>query len=608
MPAPPTLPQKPAPFHVMSPAPYDGNCFSALITAAVNEHDRLMMGHEMQKQELRAQLQMQKVTLPGDDLGENVPVETARAGDYLSQRTLHNGAGPKSTPFVSGNYPALSQQKDMTDTNFAQATAKTLTPNSTPEVPKAQPAETQPAEQNSSLLPAWRTDDVPEPPQPKQVEKKKAVVSASSCLKAFENQVSKEAEFVDMESTKLRRFMSHWYVESSIFIIILSSIFVSAFEIQYVGLNFCYRLQYFYCDVDPKETWVYADVFFIYFEFVTIFIFTVEFVLRCFAFRMEFARTFQFWVDGLIVCSGLATVAADSLAGGSINLQYLRMMRLVKVARILRGLKFFSNPRVFDCLRMLMEAIAASMGALFWSMSILMVIQCMFAMTMSQLVQSYLEEVRTDPDLIRRQIEVYKYYGTFTRAFLSTMEIMLANWSPPCRALVENMGEIYGIPILLYRCCAGFAVLNVISAVFIQQTMKVAQSDTEVMIMEKKRATEGYQKKLTSFFKRLDASGDGVLSLEEFQSMLSEPTLSSWLDALGIDPNHLGDFFEMLDNGDGDLTVDEFVEGASRVRGQAQSIDLAYLMHSSRKLEYRVSCLLECIQQKDPSHSIKKNA
>ena len=41
--------------------------------------------------------------------------------------------------------------------------------------------------------------------------------------------------------------------------------------------------------------------------------------------------------------------------------------------------------------------------------------------------------------------------GTFTRTFLSMFEIMFANWSPPCRVLVEHVSEWFSIFFLLYR-------------------------------------------------------------------------------------------------------------------------------------------------------------
>lgn len=43
----------------------------------------------------------------------------------------------------------------------------------------------------------------------------------------------------------------------------------------------------------------------------------------------------------------------------------------------------------------------------------------------------------------------------FSRTFLTMFEIMFANWSPPCRVLMENMSEWFSIFFLAYRCVLG---------------------------------------------------------------------------------------------------------------------------------------------------------
>merc|ERR1712110_1383941 len=95
---------------------------------------------------------------------------------------------------------------------------------------------------------------------------------------------------------------------------------------------------------------------------------------------------------------------------------------------------------------------------------------------------------------------------------VTMFEIHLANWSPACRVLVDEVSEWYGVFFIAYRCLAGFAVLNVINAVFIQQTMQVAQGNRDIMIMQRQKQQEQYKKRLKDVFKRLDTSGDGRLT------------------------------------------------------------------------------------------------
>merc|ERR1712048_1519168 len=106
-------------------------------------------------------------------------------------------------------------------------------------------------------------------------------------------------------------------------------------------------------------------------------------------------------------------------------------------------------------------------------------------MIMSQLVFDFIMD---DAENLQSRQIVFSYYGTFSRSMITMFEIHLANFAPACRVLVDTVGEEYAYLFLCYRCLAGFAILNVINAVFIQQTMRVAQQDHDVMIDLKQKA------------------------------------------------------------------------------------------------------------------------
>lgn len=98
---------------------------------------------------------------------------------------------------------------------------------------------------------------------------------------------------------------------------------------------------------------------------------------------------------------------------------------------------------------------------------------------------------------------------------LTTFEIIFANWAPSCRVLVDNISEWFTVFFLVYRCVFGFAVLNVVSAVFIQQTMKTASSDEELAFCQKEKDIMLYNRKVKKLFQSIDSSGDGNINLEE---------------------------------------------------------------------------------------------
>ena len=124
---------------------------------------------------------------------------------------------------------------------------------------------------------------------------------------------------------------------------------------------------------------------------------------------------------------------------------------------------------------------------LFWSFCLLTFVQCVAGLIVSTLCRDLFAD-----DTYEKAVrdEVFRYYGTFTRTFLTMFEILFANWGPACRILTENISEYFSVFFLIYRCILGFAVLNVVNAVFVQQTMKTASSDEELAFKQKEKDTQ----------------------------------------------------------------------------------------------------------------------
>ena len=209
-------------------------------------------------------------------------------------------------------------------------------------------------------------------------------------------------------------------------------------------------------------------------------IFTCEVASKILFLRAKYLRNPLNWLDILVVAAGLMDwLLADMDISSVMDPKVMRLLRLAKLGR---GLRMMKMSKVMDNLSLILKCIAASVTTLFWSLILLTLIQCIAAMVLSQLVQTWLV---SDGPAMGAKFEVYLYYGTFTRSMLTMFEITMANWAKPCRVLVDNVSEWYTVYFLFYRCVVGFAVMGVITAVFIQSTMNTAAKDAEVMIRRK---------------------------------------------------------------------------------------------------------------------------
>jgi len=382
---------------------------------------------------------------------------------------------------------------------------------------------------------------------------------------------------------RMATFLESAEFEMAVGVIILLNTTIMAFEMQYLGITAGHASGYKGYYRTGEEAWPHAGSVFTVLDRIFTAIFTVELTIRATVLRTRYLSRPANWLDILVVATGLLDWIAQEYS--RVDATMVRLLRLLKLGR---GLRVLRVSKVLASLHLLLKCVGSSVATLFWSLCLLGVIQCIAAMITGQLVRPYLMD--TDIDPVQRQL-VFSYYGTFTRSVLTMFEITLANWGPPCRVLVDNVSELYSGLFLIYRCLVGFAVLNVISAVFIQQTLKVAQADNDVMIMQKQKAQEDYTRKLRQLFDVVDVSGDGFISWEEFSNMLSRPSLKAWMAALEIESHDMEELFQLMDHGDGQISVDQFTLGALRIKGQAKGIDMVQLMAQTQRVEAKIDGL-----------------
>jgi len=137
----------------------------------------------------------------------------------------------------------------------------------------------------------------------------------------------------------------------------------------------------------------------------------------------------------------------------------------------------------------------------------------------------------------------------------------------------------------------GFAVVVVLSGVFLQETFKVAANDDFIMMRQKKRASRSHTAKMEKLFAACDLNGNGCLEREEFISAMSDDKVNVWLRAMGLDVTNAGAIFDLIDDGSGELTADDLIGGVSRLKGPARALDMCVFMHESDTLRTELEIL-----------------
>jgi len=238
----------------------------------------------------------------------------------------------------------------------------------------------------------------------------------------------------------------------------------------------------------------------------------------------------------------------------------------------------------------LIGSISACVPVLFWSVIVLCAVQLMLAILMTNLLTNFMKDENTD---IEKRWLVFQKFGTFTRSFFTMFELTLGNFVPVSRMLVEESSEYWAIFMLMYKCTMGFAVVKVITGVFLQQTFAVAASDDDMMVIQKQRASANLSAKMKKLMKKGDKSNDGLLSKTEWAEVLQQPAMSRWLSAMEIEVSDTDTLFDMIDDGDGEISIEELINGVSRLRGAARSIDMCNLMRHMQYVQELVTHLQE---------------
>jgi len=383
-------------------------------------------------------------------------------------------------------------------------------------------------------------------------------------------------------SEKVAHLLGHPRFEVAVLFLIVANTVLMAFEMQYSGLDVGYLIGFrdeggLALRKTAKESWPWAEDLFAFLARAFDLFFTVEVFLKLVFLQWSYLRLPLNWLDIIAVAGTLFEVMAGTIQG--VNPMVLRLFRMMKLER---GLRVMKLSRTLDTLALLLKCMAASVTTLFWSVGLLVVVQCIAGMVLSQMVREYLLD---DSKALDSRLLVYTYYGTFTRTMLTMFEVTLANWGPPCRVLVDNVSEWYTMFFLFYRCVVGFAVLGVISAVFVQQTMQTAAQDNEIMVQRKKREQNAYNQKMRMLFARMDDDGNGTLGRHEFDTLLRDETTMTWMTALDIEPKELTELAHLIEDEEGNISFVSFLEGATRLRGPAKSFDMVRMLAHIGRIE-----------------------
>eukprot|EP00929_Paragymnodinium_shiwhaense_P023407 TRINITY_DN14653_c0_g2_i2.p1 TRINITY_DN14653_c0_g2~~TRINITY_DN14653_c0_g2_i2.p1 ORF type:complete len:521 (+),score=109.85 TRINITY_DN14653_c0_g2_i2:866-2428(+) len=391
----------------------------------------------------------------------------------------------------------------------------------------------------------------------------------------------------------LRDWLASTQFDTYVSVLVCLNVVLMFLQLQEMGYEASVELE---LRKDAGGTWNSLGPIFSLLEHFFNILFVIELCLRLYLLRCKYFKVLYNLIDMSIVLTTCAEAYVfpylGSLDGDGLNVNVARMARLFKLVKCLRA---FRVAALFSELRVLMNTLTSSMMALSWSAVLLGLIILASGILMAQLCLPFVSDESLDYEL---RVWVWRYFGSAARATYTMFEVTLSGcWPNYARPLIENVSSLFALFWVSYVILVVFAVIRIVSALFLTNTMKVAADDEEMMVQNKWKERDKYLGKLRRFFKMADTDGNGTLDKVEFDRMLDDPQISSWLTILGLEMHEIFSLFSVLDDGDGVISYEEFIGGCMRLKGNARAIDTVLLMHEQFKLNDAISELGTQLEQ-----------
>jgi len=172
-----------------------------------------------------------------------------------------------------------------------------------------------------------------------------------------------------------------------------------------------------------------------------------------------------------------------------------------------------------------------------------------------------------------------EHFGSLGSSFLTLYMAMAGgrSWGEFYHFLSPIPAQ-YKLFFLAFLTFTIFAVLNIVTGVFVDSAMQANHECRQVIINEELDAKKEFLKDLRDLFHEMDQNGDGTITSDEFNTRLGDENVIAYFKALKLDITDTVTLFQLLDvDGSTEVDIHEFLEGCYALQGEARSIDTKIL-------------------------------
>jgi len=140
------------------------------------------------------------------------------------------------------------------------------------------------------------------------------------------------------------------------------------------------------------------------------------------------------------------------------------------------------------------------------------------------------------------------------------------------------VGPLYEITFPLYVGFVTFAVLNILTGIFVDAAQQFSSMDRELAVELQVDKEKEYVKGLMNLFAEADVDKSGTLTWDEFMGHFESNEVRAYLKGMDLNVTSAKKIFNLIDGDNtGEIGIQAFLETCLQLRGSAQVVDIVIM-------------------------------
>lgn len=325
-------------------------------------------------------------------------------------------------------------------------------------------------------------------------------------------------------------------------------------------------------------------------------LYTLEGLLRLYAFRLDFWRSYWNLLDTFILSADWTLQIINWTAADIQTSDVFKALRVIRALRVLRSIRTL---HLFRELYIMLYGFLNALKAIGWAAVLLLLMLLILGIMAVEMVHPLAQ--------ILHERGVYGDCERCHRAFQTVWMAALTFWQQIVAG--DSWGRIT-IPIMEeYPLTAPYfamvfitidlGLLNLILSVIVDKAHQAQQEDVKFQLTQRQAAFEGAKRSLLYLCELLDEDKSGSLSFEELlEGYDNLPEFQEQMRLMDVEREDMQSLFRVLDeDGSGDIQYSEFVEQVVKMRSQDTTLSLLFLRSQMKDMKHVVGNLEEKVDK-----------